>query len=93
MERNHTNPELSWMPEKLVLSEEGLDIFLGRLKVLLPSLHSELESMRGKDGRLSLTVLSDTVMRWYDTLSLKDEEKVWTLIVNSFTPLTPLGMH
>jgi len=47
--------------------------------------------MLGKDGSEFQTDTIDTLTQWYDTLSTKEKEKFWTLIVDFFMLHTPHG--
>jgi hypothetical protein len=52
---------------------------------------AERLSTLGKDGKGSMTELTDTLMQWYDTLPTKEKVKFWTLTLDFFTLDTPLG--
>src|SRR5690349_21554946 len=66
-------------------------ISLEQLKQLLPSPLLERVNMLGRDGKESMTAITDTLTQWFDTLPPKEKAKFWTLTLDFFMLPTPHG--
>lgn len=91
MPRRARLEQLNMTPERCQSSVEQLLTSQEQFKLLLPSAISEQLNMLGKGGDTSPTVLIDTLMQWYDTLSPKQQAKLWMMIVDFCMLLTPHG--
>ena len=92
MTRKPKRQELSsTMQASLLFLREDLHTSQEQLRLFLPSAISAHLSTLGTDGGMSQMDLIDTLRQCYDTLSTRDQQILWTLIVDFLTLDTPVG--